>query len=169
MPDPQPMTPADVPDELVQAAALALMTAPDLNDTLAVIRVVFAAVLPIHAQQLGAKLGTLTFPCPNHKPPRHDNTCVPCHRYMALLGARRIIDGHDWAAEAVRQHRAKPAFLITTDDTLSEAAAEQLRADVQITPRPAAPAGCARCGDPHHRLDDCPDYDPDDDYIGSYE
>lgn len=169
MPDPQPMTPADVPDELVRAGLDAAWSQQKYHSIETDVRTVLATVLPLYARQLSAKLGALTFPCPNHKPPQHDNTCVPCHRYMALLGARRIIDGHDWAAEAVRQHRAKPAFLITTDDTLSEAAAEQLRADVQITPRPAAPAGCARCGDPHHRLDDCPDYDPDDDYIGSYE
>jgi len=37
-------------------------------------------------------------------------------------------------------------------------------------PKPApAPTGCPRCGSPDHRLDDCPDYDPDDDYHGSYE
>lgn len=34
----------------------------------------------------------------------------------------------------------RPAFLITADDTLTEAEAEQLRADVQITPRPLSPA-----------------------------
>lgn len=56
-----------------------------------------------------------------------------------------------------------PAFIITTDDNLSEADTEKLLADLEITARPAGPAGCARCGDPHHRLDDCPDYDPDDD------
>lgn len=32
-----------------------------------------------------------------------------------------------------------PSFLVVTEDVLSKADAEQLRADVQITPRPVAP------------------------------
>ena len=46
------MRPEDVSDELVQAAVAALMTAPDINDTVAVIRVVFAAALPLYGQRM---------------------------------------------------------------------------------------------------------------------
>lgn len=52
-----------------------------------------------------------------------------------------------------------PTFLITTEDTLSEADAEQLRADAQATPRPAEPLCLYQCPD-HHGVNahtiDCP-------------
>lgn len=144
----EPMNAADVPDEIFLAyhdAESACWGHPDhgLRYAQCCRLAGLAAALPLYAEQLGAKLSTVTFPCPNHKPPQHDVRCVPCQRYTALLGARRVIDGRDWAAEAVRAHRAdaKPAFLITTDDTLSQADVKQLRADIQITARPTKPSG----------------------------
>lgn len=112
MADRPPMTPADVPQTLVDAAEQALATAyatavPDTADMTPTeaVRVILAAVMPAHADHLGAELGRLTFACPHHTAPIYDPTCVSCGRYTALLGARRLIEGRDGTAAAVRQLR----------------------------------------------------------------
>lgn len=110
MADRPTMTPAEVPQTLVDAAEQALaayaVEAPDADITpTEAIRVILAAVMPAHADHLGAELGRLTFACPHHTAPIYDPTCVACGRYTALIGARRLIEGRDGTAAAVRQLR----------------------------------------------------------------
>lgn len=105
------MTPADVPQAFVEAAEQALDAAygndPAVELTMTeATRIIIAAVLPAHAQQLGAKLGTLTPLCYRHESiSAYDPNCVTCNRRSALIGARRIVEGRDRSAEIVRQLR----------------------------------------------------------------
>lgn len=102
-------TPADVPKGLVDIAERALAAAATGNpeDELTMreaIRAMLAAVLPAYELRLGAELGRLTMPCPKHDLPGIvEADCVPCHRYTALLGARRLIEGRDGYAGLIRR------------------------------------------------------------------
>lgn len=100
---PEPMSPADVPGEFMQAADSALQAAAnegddrmlDLDDGL---RIAFAAVLPRHEQRvrqgIAAELAKLTFPCLTHVDRRlFDSQCVGCQRHAALVGAGRVVLG----------------------------------------------------------------------------
>ena len=107
----EPMNAADVPDEIFlayDAAESACWGHPDhgLRYAQCCRLAGLAAALPLYAQQLGAQLGRFTMACPHHKAPEANPQCIPCQRYTALIGARRLIEGRNFSAEAVRQLRA---------------------------------------------------------------
>lgn len=93
------MTPADVPETLVNAAELAMniSTTYDPDSELALreaIREALAVVLPLHTRQLSLQIAHFTGTCPHH--PRVSDTvadCMPCQRRATLIGARRLIEG----------------------------------------------------------------------------
>lgn len=101
---PDAMTSDDVPESLAAVAEQALdvhlhrqdIPEPSLREA---VKIMLAAVLPMYGRQLGAQLGKLTIPCLRHSPSHCRSDCVYCQRYTALLGARRIIEGRDDAAE----------------------------------------------------------------------
>ena len=112
MADRPTMTPADVPQTLVDAAEQALAAAyaapvpdyPDMTPTEAV-RVILAATLPAHADQLGAELGRLTVDCARHPAPSYALDCITCARHAALIGARRVVEGRNRASSGFWQFR----------------------------------------------------------------
>lgn len=108
MSDRRTMTPADVPTQLVDAAerAINVATTEDPASELALrdaLRTMLGIVLPMYEDRLGAELGRLTLPCPDHEAPKIGPDCIRCARYTALIGARRIIEGHGVYAGQVRR------------------------------------------------------------------
>lgn len=109
MSDRRTFTPADVPTALVDAAEHAL-NAGATNDPATeltlrdAIRIMLAVVLPAYELRLGAELGRLTIPCPDHPAPAVSEICLRCQRYTALLGARRLIEGRDIYAAMFPRH-----------------------------------------------------------------
>lgn len=114
MSDRRTITPADVPISLVDAAERA-MTAAAIGDPASehtpreAIRIMLAVVLPAYELRLGAELGRLTLPCPDHPAPDVSEICIKCQRYTALVGARRLIEGRDIYAAMFPRHALQEA------------------------------------------------------------
>jgi len=115
MSDRRTVTPADVPKDLVDAAERAI-TAAGIGDPASdhtpreAIRIMLAVVLPMYELRLGAELGRLTMECPKHKLPGVvEADCMRCHRYAALLAARRLIEGRDGYAAIFPRHALQEA------------------------------------------------------------
>lgn len=108
MSDRHPFTAADVPKNLIDAGERAIAEAstedPATELTLTeALRAVLAVVLPLYEDRIGAELGRLTLPCPAHAAPAFFSDCAACHRYAALVGARRIIERRDGYAGLLRR------------------------------------------------------------------
>lgn len=122
MADRPTMTPADVPQTLVDAAEQALAAAyaapvpdyPDMTPTEAV-RVILAAILPTFADSIGAELGRLTVDCARHPAPSYALDCITCARHAALIGARRVVEGRNRASSGFWQFRQT----VTPEGTIS--------------------------------------------------
>jgi len=106
MSDRRTVTPADVPKDLVDVAERAI-TAAGIGDPASdhtpreAIRIMLAVVLPMYELRLGAELGRLTMACSKHSAPAFFSDCGACHRYAALVGARRLIEGRDGCYAAI--------------------------------------------------------------------
>jgi hypothetical protein len=100
--------PPVVPTTIIDAAERAITevgtddpaTEPTLHE---VIRAMLAIVLPMYELRLGAEIGSLTFACRHHKAPEVGPDCIGCARYLALIGARRVIEGRGGYASARRR------------------------------------------------------------------
>lgn len=100
--------PPVVPTAIVDAAERAITEAgtddPATELTLReVIHAMLAVVLPMYELRLGAEIGNLTLACRHHKAPEVGQGCIGCARYLALIGARRVIEGRGAYAGALRR------------------------------------------------------------------